>query len=53
MKYDVMYYPAGTRKQLYVETIEEESKNLAIEKARKNSDVPLEIWDVHETEGGS
>lgn len=53
MKYNVMYYPASTHEQLYVETIEAESKNLAIEKVRKNSDVPLEIWDVHETEGGS
>lgn len=53
MKFDVMYYPAGTRKQLYVETIEAASQNLAIEKVRKNNDVPLEIWDVHKTEGGS
>lgn len=50
MKYDVMYYRAD---ELYVETIEAASRNLAVEKVRKNSDVPLEIWDVHETEGGS
>ena len=50
MKYDVMYYRAN---ELYVETVEAASQNLAVEKIRKNSDVPLEIWDIHETEGGS
>lgn len=50
MKYDIMYYHAD---ELYVETIEAASRNLAVEKVRKNSDVPLEIWDVHETAGGS
>lgn len=50
MKYDVMYYRAD---ELYVETVEATSRNLAVEKVRKNSDVPLEIWDVHEAEGGS
>lgn len=50
MKYDVMYYRAG---ELYVKTIEATSQNLAVEKIRKNSDVPLEIWDVHEAEGGN
>ena len=50
MKYDVMYYRAD---ELYVETVEAASRNLAIEKVRENNDVPLEIWDVHETEGGN
>lgn len=50
MKYDVMYYRAD---ELYVETVEAANQNLAVEKVRKNSDVPLEIWDVHEAEGGS
>lgn len=50
MKYDIMYYRAD---ELYVETVEATSQNLAVEKIRKNSDVPLEIWDVHETEGGN
>lgn len=40
MKYDVMYYRAD---ELYVETVEATSRNLAVEKVRKNSDVPLEI----------
>ena len=50
MKYDVMYYRAD---ELYVETVEAANQNLAVEKVRKNNDVPLEIWDVHETEGES
>ena len=50
MKYNVMYYRAD---ELYVETVEAASQNLAVEKVRKKNDVPLEIWDVHETEGGS
>lgn len=48
MKYDVMYYRAN---ELYVETVEVTNQNLAVKKVRENSDVPLEIWDVHETEG--
>ena len=50
MKYDVMYYRAD---ELCVETVEAVNRNIAIEKVRKNNDAPLEIWDVHETEGGS
>ena len=50
MKYDVMYYRAD---ELYVETVEAASQNLAIEKVRESNDVPLEIWDIHETEGGN
>ena len=50
MKYDVMYYRAD---ELYVETVEAASQNLAVEKVRKNNDVPLEIWDVHEAGGGN
>lgn len=50
MKYDVMYYRVD---ELYVETVEAASQNLAIEKVRENNDALLEIWDVHETEGGS
>ena len=50
MKYNVMYYRAN---ELYVETIEAASQNLAVEKVRENSDVPLEIWDVHETKEGN
>ena len=50
MEYDVMYYRAG---ELYAETIEATSQNLAVEKVRENNDVPLEIWDVHETGGGN
>ena len=50
MKYNVMYYRAD---ELCVETVEAASQNLAVEKVRENNDVPLEIWDVHETEGGS
>ena len=50
MKYDVMYYRAD---ELYVETVEAASRNFAVEKVRKNNDVLLEIWDVHEAEGGS
>lgn len=50
MKYDVMYYRAD---ELYVETVEAANQNLAIKKVRENNDVPLEIWDVHETEGES
>ena len=50
MKYDVMYYRAD---ELYVETVEAASRNLTVEKVRENNDVPLEIWDVRETEGGN
>lgn len=50
MKYDVMYYRAD---ELYAETVEAASQNLAAEKVRKNNDIPLEIWDIHETEGGN
>ena len=50
MKYDVMYYRAD---EFYVETVEAASQNLAIEKVRENNDIPLEIWDVHEIEGGN
>ena len=50
MKYDVMYYRAN---ELYVETVEAASQNLAAEKVRENNDVPLEIWDIHETGGGN
>ena len=50
MKYNVMYYRAD---ELYVETVEAASQNLAVEKVRENNDAPFEIWDVHETKGGS
>lgn len=50
MKYDVMYYRAD---ELYVETVEAASRNLAVEKVRENNDIPLEIWDVHEIERGN
>ena len=50
MKYDVMYYRAD---ELYVETVEAASQNLAAEKVRENNDIPLEIWDIHKTGGGN